>query len=160
VSCDAGDGKFRNATEAAGLLMPNAIAVACSFADTDNDGRPDLFVSTVRHGNHLFHNAEGGRFTDITATAGVGYSGHSSGAVFFDYDRDGLLDLFVANVGVYTTNEVGPGGYYVGLTAAFHGHTHPGRNEASILYHTWAMAGSRTSPTQQGLSTSAGAATS
>ena len=46
-----------------------------------------------------------------------------------------MLDLFVANVGVYTTNQVGPGGYYVGLPDAFHGHTHPERAEASILYH-------------------------
>ena len=132
---NSGDGKFTNATASAGLQMDDAIAVACSFADIDNDGRPDLFVSTVRHGNRLFHNIGGGKFTDITATAGVGYSGHSSGAVFFDYDRDGLLDLFVANVGVYTTSEKGDGGYYVGLTDAFHGHTHAERNEASILYH-------------------------
>jgi ASPIC and UnbV. len=131
----SGDGKFHNATESAGLTMPDVIAVACSFADIDNDGRPDLFVSTVRHGNHLFHNIGDGRFTDITATAGVGYSGHASGALFFDYDRDGLLDLFVANVGVYTTDQKGAGGYYLGLTDAFHGHTHPDRNEASILYH-------------------------
>ena len=132
---NAGNGTFRDATDASGLRMTDVIAVACSFADIDNDGRPDLFVSTVRHGNYLFRNAGGGKFTDITATAGVGYSGHSSGAVFFDYDRDGLLDLFVANVGVYTNNERGDGGYYIGLTDAFHGHTHPDRNEPSILYH-------------------------
>jgi hypothetical protein len=41
----------------------------------------------------------------------------------------------VTNVGVYTTNEHGPGGYYVGLSEAFHGHTHPERAEAAILYH-------------------------
>src|SRR5256886_2309788 len=115
--------------------MEDAIAVACSFADIDNDGDPDLFVTTVRHGNRLFENLGGGKFRDITAQAGVGYSGHSSGAVFFDYDGDGLLDLFVTNVGVYTTEEKGPGGYYVGRPDAFHGHTHPARAEASILYH-------------------------
>ena len=129
-----GDGRFADITDAAGLRMPDAIAVGCSFADIDNDGDPDLFVTTVRHGNRLFENLGGGKFRDITAQAGVGYVGHSSGAVFFDYDGDGLLDLFVTNVGVYTSNQKGPGGYYVGLTDAFHGHTHPERAEVSILY--------------------------
>jgi hypothetical protein len=129
-----GGGRFENITDVSGLRMPDAIAVAASFADIDNDGDPDLFVTTVRHGNRLFENTSAGQFRDITAQAGVGYVGHSSGAVFFDYDGDGLLDLFLANVGRYTTNEQGPGGYYVGLSDAFHGHTHPDRAEASILY--------------------------
>ena len=130
-----GGGRFENVTDRAGLRMPDAIAAGCAFADIDNDGLPDLFVTTVRHGNRLFKNLGGGKFRDITAAAGVGYVGHSSGAVFFDYDGDGLLDLFVTNVGRYTTDERGPGGYYVGLSDAFHGHTHPDRAEASILYH-------------------------
>ena len=131
----AGGGRFSNITESAGLRMVDAIAVACSFADIDNDGLPDLFVSTVRHGNHLFRNLGGGKFADITTAAGVGYVGHSSGAVFFDYDGDGLLDLLVVNVGVYTTGEKGKGGYYVGVADAFMGHMHPELSEASILYH-------------------------
>ena len=130
-----GNGRFVNITDQAGLAMPDAIAVACSFADIDNDGLPDLFVTTVRHGNRLFKNLGGGKFRDITKEAGVGYVGHSSGAVFFDYDGDGLLDLFVTNVGVYTSNERGPGGFFVGLPDAFMGHLHPERAEASILYH-------------------------
>jgi len=129
-----GGGRFANITDQAGLRMPDAVAVGCSFADIDNDGDPDLFVTTVRHGNRLFENLGRGKFRDITAQAGVGYVGHSSGAVFFDYDGDGLLDLFVTNVGVYTTDTKGPGGYYVGLDDAFHGHTHRDRAEASILY--------------------------
>jgi enediyne biosynthesis protein E4 len=130
-----GNDRFANITNQAGLAMPDSIAVACSFADIDNDGDPDLFVTTVRHGNHLFENTGAGTFRDITAQAGVGYVGHSSGAVFFDYDGDGLLDLFLTNVGVYTTNERGPGGYFVGLGDAFMGHLHPDRAESSILYH-------------------------
>ncbi len=129
-----GKGRFVNVTKEAGLEMPDAIAVGCSFADIDNDGDPDLFVTTVRHGNRLFENLGNGKFRDITAQAGVGYVGHSSGTVFFDYDGDGLLDLFVTNVGMYTSNERGPGGYYVGLSDAFMGHLHPERAEASILY--------------------------
>jgi hypothetical protein len=130
-----GAGRFADVTDAAGVRLPDAIAVACAFGDIDNDGLPDLFVTTVRHGNHLFKNLGHDRFVDITKQAGVGYVGHSSGAVFFDYDGDGRLDLFVTNVGVYTNNQKGPGGYYLALTDAFHGHTHPERTETSILYH-------------------------
>jgi hypothetical protein len=129
-----GNGRFVNVTDEARLGMPDAIAVGCSFADIDNDGDPDLFVTTVRHGNRLFENLGNGKFRDITQDAGVGYVGHSSGAVCFDYDGDGLLDLFLANVGVYTSNERGSGGYFVSLSDAFMGHLHPERAEASILY--------------------------
>jgi len=129
-----GGGRFVNVTVPAGLESPDAVAVGCAFADIDNDGDPDLFVTTVRHGNRLFENLGHGTFRDITAQAGVGYVGHSSGAVFFDYDGDGLLDLFLTNVGVYTSNARGPGGYYVALGDAFLGHLHPERVEASILY--------------------------
>ena len=129
-----GGGRFVNVTDEAGLAWPDAIAVGCAFADIDNDGDPDLFVTTVRHGNRLFENLGNGKFRDITARAGVGYVGHSSGTVFFDYDGDGLLDLFVTNVGVYTTNVLGRGGYYVGVSDAFFGHLRPERSEASILY--------------------------
>jgi len=131
---NSGGGRYENVTDRAHLRVPDAIAVACAFADIDNDGDADLFVTTVRHGNRLFENLGGGTFRDITAQAGVGYVGHSSGAVFFDYDGDGLLDLLVTNVGVYTNNTRGPGGYYVGLPDAFHGHTHPERAERSLLY--------------------------
>ncbi len=120
-----GGGRFENITEKAGVGLCHQISVTASFGDIDNDGRPDLFVTTVRHGNHLFHNDGGGKFTDITQSAGVGYSGHSSGAVFFDYNHDGLLDLFVTNIGKYTTNQIGPGGYYIGLPDAFSGQLYP-----------------------------------
>ena len=129
-----GDGRFTNITTWSGLTFPNAIAVGCAFADIDNDGDPDLFLTTVRHGNRLYENVAQGKFANITATSGLGYDGHSAGAVFFDYDRDGLLDLFVANVGNFTSNLRGTGGYYVGLQDAFLGHLHPERSEPSKLY--------------------------
>ena len=129
-----GHGRFRDITAEAGVGLKDQIGVGASFADVDNDGHPDLFVTTVRHGNHLFLNDGKGHFKDVSKEAGLDYVGHSSGAVFFDFDHDGLLDLFVVNVGRYTTNEVGRGGYYVGLPDAFQGHLHPDRTETSILY--------------------------
>src|ERR1700704_4400432 len=131
---NVGGGRYENVTDQAHVRMSDPIAAGCAFADIDNDGDPDLFVTTVRHGNRLFENLGDGTFRDITAQAALGYVGHSSGAVFFDYDRDGLLDLFVTNVGGFTGNARGRGGYYVGLSDAFLGHLHPERAEASILY--------------------------
>src|SRR5438094_236701 len=104
------------------------IAVTASFADIDNDGDQDLFVTTVREGNVLFENDGHGHFTDISKAAGVDHVGHSSGAVFFDYDRDGLLDLYLCSVGQYTNNNRRPDGAFVGLTDAFSGHLHPDRS--------------------------------
>ncbi len=129
-----GRGRFRDLTEVAGVGLADRISVAASFADVDNDGDADLFVTTVRQGNILFENSGKGRFRDVTSESGLVYSGHSSGSVFFDYDRDGLLDLFVTNVGVYTTDQVGRGGYYVGVDDAFGGHLRPERTEKSQLY--------------------------
>lgn len=127
-------GRFEDVTASAGVGMPNQISVGAAFADIDNDGDPDLFVTTVRHGNRLFENLGGGRFRDITATSGLAYTGHSSGAVFFDFDRDGRLDLFVANVGNYTEDTRGPGGYFRARGDAFQGHLFPERAEFSLLY--------------------------
>ncbi|MDB6053092.1 MAG: ypmQ 2 [Verrucomicrobiales bacterium] len=129
-----GNGKFENITAKAGVALADKICVAAAFADIDNDGLPDLFVTTVRGGNFLFKNLGKGVFKDISKEAGVDYVGHSSGAVFFDFDRDGLLDLFVANIGTYTSNEKGKGGFYRALDDAFVGHLTPGRFEQSLLY--------------------------
>lgn len=132
-----GGGRFENVTDAAGVGVADAIGVAASFADIDNDGDPDLYVTTVRGGNVLFENDGGGVFRDVSAASGLGHVGHSSGAVFFDYDRDGRLDLFLTNVGRYTTDEIGGDGYryYVGYEEdAFSGHLFPERTERSLLF--------------------------
>lgn len=129
-----GDGTFQQA-DAPAIALADKIGVTASFADTDNDGDPDLFITTVRGGNHFFVNDGAGNFTDATESAGLGHVGHSSSGVFFDYDKDGLLDLFLCNVGVYTSDERGAGDYCIGLRDAFQGHTKPAeRNERSILY--------------------------
>jgi hypothetical protein len=129
-----GGGKFKNITQEAGVGLPDRISVAASFADIDNDGDQDLFVTTVRGGNVLFENDGNGHFKDITKEAGLELAAHSSGAVFFDYDNDGLLDLLVCNVGKYTSDDKWPDGAYVGLPDAFFGHLHPERYEYPVLY--------------------------
>jgi hypothetical protein len=131
-----GGGKFENITASAGVAVADRVGVSASFADIDNDGDADLYVTTVRGGNKMFENDGHGRFRDITAAAGLNYIGHSSSAVFFDYNRDGRLDLFLVNVGRYTTNTIAGDGYkyYVAFEDAFSGHLKPARAERSILY--------------------------
>ena len=131
---NAGKGKFENITERAGVAMENRISVGASFADVDNDGDQDLFVTTVRKGNSLFENDGKGAFKDVTKEKGLVYSGHSSGVVFFDYDLDGWVDLFLTNVGKYSTDRQGRGGYYIGIKDGFHGHLKPELDEPNILY--------------------------
>jgi hypothetical protein len=129
-----GGGRFEDITAKAGVGVPDRIGVTASFADTDNDGDADLYVTTVRGGNLLFENDGDGTFSDVSKNSGLDYVGHSSGAVFFDYDRDGLLDLFLTNVGNYTIDEKGPGGYYIGQGSAFANHLKPSFYERSILF--------------------------
>ncbi|KAF0244810.1 MAG: hypothetical protein FD180_2181 [Planctomycetota bacterium] len=131
---NAGGGIFENATRASGIAQGERIGVGASFVDIDNDGDPDLFTTSVRGGNQLYVNDGRGSFKDITREAGVGYSGHSAAAVFFDFDRDGLLDLWLCNTGSYTTEAKGRGGYYVGVNDAFAGQLKPERYESKILY--------------------------
>src|SRR5207244_2913062 len=85
-------------TAKAGVAMGDRISVGATFADYDNDGSADLFVTTTRGGNVLFHNRGDGTFEDVTATAGLSHVGHSQTPVFFDYDDDGFLDLFVPSM--------------------------------------------------------------
>ncbi len=92
-----GKGAFEDVTRGSGLeggYWGSAVAAG----DYDNDGRVDLFVTTILEGDHLYHNNGNGTFTDVTARAGVGGGRRDSvSAAFFDYDRDGRLDLFVVN---------------------------------------------------------------
>ena len=129
-----GGGRFADITKDAGVALAGRISVTASFADLDNDGDEDLVVTTVRGGNVLFENDGKGHFRDISKAAGVDHVGHSSGVVLFDFDRDGLVDLYVCNVGHYTTDERGTGGAFVGVTDGFSGHLHPDRSETAILY--------------------------
>jgi enediyne biosynthesis protein E4 len=129
-----GNGKFENITETAGVALKDRVSVSAAFGDVNNTGHQDLYVTTVNEGNVLFENDGHGHFKDITHEAGLDLVAHSSGAFFFDYDNDGLIDLLVCNVGVYTTDERDDQGVYVGMKDAFSGHLHPERFEHPVLY--------------------------
>jgi len=101
---NAGDGSFVDVTAQAGVALADRISVGASFVDYDNDGWADLFVTTTRGGNVLFHNRGDGTFEDVTAAAGLSHVGHSQASVFFDYDNDGDLDLFLTNTAKWTTD--------------------------------------------------------
>src|SRR6516162_3559337 len=97
-----GDGTFTAVTHKAGVAVGDRICVAATFGDYDNDGHPDLYVTSTRGGNLLFHNKGDGTFTDVTRRAGLVHVGHSQTAAFFDYDNDGHLDLIVTNTAKWT----------------------------------------------------------
>ncbi len=91
------DGTFTDVTEKAGLGR-TGWASAVAVGDFNNDGFDDLFI-TYWGQNALYRNNGNGTFTDITENAGLLHTGTKwgSGCTFIDYDRDGRLDLFVAN---------------------------------------------------------------
>lgn len=90
------DGRFREVTRDAGLAHP-FFALGVSVGDFDNDGHDDLVLTGLR-GNRLYRNTRRGGFTDVTRGSGLDRTlpwGYHTGAAWFDYDRDGLLDLFI-----------------------------------------------------------------
>jgi len=90
------DGSFADVTQSAGLANAGKAnyGMAVAVGDYDNDGYPDLFVTSYGK-NVLYHNNGDGTFTDVTVKAGVAGGGWSVSAGFFDYNNDGNLDLFV-----------------------------------------------------------------
>jgi enediyne biosynthesis protein E4 len=90
------NGTFTDVTKAAGLDI-ELYGMGVAAGDYNNDGFPDLFISCVGQ-SRLFRNTGKGTFLDVTKTSGLlGHHGFSTSALWFDYDRDGLLDLFVCN---------------------------------------------------------------
>ncbi|MEK6279450.1 MAG: VCBS repeat-containing protein [Acidobacteriota bacterium] len=97
VSDDSGTVKFIDVTTEIGLDGVDQ-ANAGLFADVDNDGDADLFVTRYLAANKFFRN-DGGKFTDQSKESGLDLNSASTTAVFLDYDRDGLLDLYVGLYG-------------------------------------------------------------
>jgi hypothetical protein len=91
-----GDGTFSVAPLNEKVALPEHYSGGASWADTDNDGWPDLLV-LGREADVLFHNDGGRGFSDVTAEAGVSDPHASKTASWADYDNDGWLDLYVAN---------------------------------------------------------------
>jgi hypothetical protein len=90
------NGTFTDVTRAAGLDV-EIYGMGVAVGDYDNDGFPDILITAVGQ-NRLFHNTGKGTFVDVTRASGLGgREAFSTSAMWVDFDRDGLLDLFVCN---------------------------------------------------------------
>jgi hypothetical protein len=90
------NGTFTDVTQRAGLAV-EMYGMGVAVADYDNDGFPDILITAVGQ-NRLFKNTGKGTFIDVTDKAGLGgRNSFSTSAMWFDFDRDGHLDLFVCN---------------------------------------------------------------
>ena len=107
--------------------------MGAAVGDYDNDGRDDVLRHGARTASYLFHN-RGGRFEEVAAGAGVADSGWGTSAAWFDYDGDGLLDLFVCRYVDWIAEE-GP------LLHA--------RREDEVLLHARALPGTSVAPLPQ-----------
>lgn len=92
-----GHGKFTDLARQAGFTVEGWAQGVC-VGDFDNDGKPDLLITYYGY-NRLYRNLGNGKFADVTAAAHLPSTGirYGAGCSFVDYDRDGWLDLFVAN---------------------------------------------------------------
>ena len=125
------DGSFTDVTSGSGIGVSGFGMGACS-ADYDNDGWPDLYITSMG-GNKLYHNNGNGTFTDVTEKAGVGLRLWSASCAFGDIDNDGHVDLFVTN---YVDFSVSNNKYcvYSGDTRVY---CHPNvyNGLGNVLYH-------------------------
>ncbi len=96
------DGTFTDVTEKAGV-PGGTFGMGVAVGDYDNDGWPDIFVTS--YGKCiLYKNNHDGTFTDVTGKAGLATPGWTTSAVWFDYDNDGKLDLFVCSFVDYSSS--------------------------------------------------------
>ena len=90
------DGTFTDVTDKAGVAGGTEFGMGCAIADYDNDGFQDILVTAYGRCT-LYHNNGNGTFSDVTAKAGLSAPGWTTSAVWFDYDNDGRLDLFLCS---------------------------------------------------------------
>jgi hypothetical protein len=107
-----GNYQFEDITDRAGVAMPNGWKTGVTMADVDGDGHLDIYVSAVSYlgeqgHNVLFVNNGNGTFTDRTKEYGLDFAGYSTQAVFFDYDCDGDLDMFLLNSSTHSERRIG-----------------------------------------------------
>lgn len=107
-----GNYQFEDVTEKAGVGGPDGWKTGVTMADVNGDGRVDIYVSTVTylgmHGrNALYINNGDGTFTDRAKDMGLDHVGYSTQALFFDYDGDGDLDLFLLSHSTHTERAIG-----------------------------------------------------
>ncbi len=129
-----GDGTFTDVTAKAGVGGEGHYGQGSAVGDFDNDGFPDLYVTGYGRAI-LYHNNGDGTFTDVTEKAGVADSGQwSTSAAWFDYDRDGWLDLVVCNYINWTPkNNIWCGEHRPGYRAYCHPDNYSGQRIA--LFH-------------------------
>ncbi len=128
-----GDGTFEDVTDRAGVGLGDRVCTGATFVDYDNDGRLDLYVSSTRGGNVLFRNVGEGKFQDVTESAGLTHVGHSQTGVFFDYNDDGLLDLYLTNTAEWTSSTFDREAHYY-LGKGDFGSVGLSRKEMNVLY--------------------------
>jgi enediyne biosynthesis protein E4 len=95
------DGTFTDVTDKAGVAGGREFGMGCAIADYDNDGHQDILVTAYGRCT-LYHNNGDGTYTDVTDKAGLAAPGWTTSAVWFDYDNDGRLDLFLCSFVQYS----------------------------------------------------------
>ena len=98
-----GDGKGKFTEDPAALGNPQGYFLGCAVGDYDNDGFQDIYLTGYRDGR-LYKNMGGRKFTDVTAGSGLTKQPWGTSASFADFNRDGVLDLYVANYAIFGKN--------------------------------------------------------